>query len=96
MNQLEIAVERVLDDWSGAEGGTYESNTALRSIWLRNHPVSPPFDSGGAPQLVTTLHNDSFLRHCPAAREISVGFFVTGGGIQTVGDLFQFLNPCNE
>ena len=95
MSQLEIAVERVLDSWSGDEGGNYEANTVLRSIWLRNHPVSPPFDQSGAPQLVGAIHNDSFLRNCPAATEISVGFFVTGGGIQTVGDLFEFLTPCN-
>jgi hypothetical protein len=96
MTQLESAIVRVLENWCEAEAGSYDGQTTLRNLWTRRHPVSPPYEKNGVPKLVGDIHEDSFLSNCDAAQSIGVGFFLPGGGIQTVGDLHDFLNPCGE
>jgi hypothetical protein len=91
---LQARIEQVIDDWCSAEAGSYDADTALKSLWMRIHPVSPPYESSGAPQLLGKIH--STFADCPAALEISIGYFVTGGAIQKVQDLYEFLNPCDK
>ena len=92
MANLTTKIESLISNWCDVEAGSYEATATLRSLWSRRHPVSPPYETNGAPSLVNKIH--SKFEGCPDAQEISVGYFLLGGGIQTVSDLHDFLTPC--
>jgi hypothetical protein len=44
--------------------------------------------------LIKALHSDNFFGHCARAFQLTVGMFAPGGAIQTVLDLYYWLQPC--
>jgi hypothetical protein len=94
MGRVQIELERVISNWCDAEAGTYLPQDTLEGLWLTRFPVSPPYFPRGVVRLVNQIHGNDFFRNCGAARRIGPGFFAGGGGIQTVQDLNDFLNPC--
>jgi hypothetical protein len=96
MSRVTIELERVIDGWCDAEAGSYEPQTKLEGLWLRVHPVSPPYNPRGIVKLVNKIHDNSFFSECDSARNLGPGFFISGGAIQTVRDLHDFLTPCDE
>jgi hypothetical protein len=95
MGRVQIELERVISSWCDAEADTYQPQDKLEGLWLTKFPVSPPYNPRGVVRLVNKIHRNAFFRNCDAARNIGPGFFA-GGAIQTVQDLHDFLNPCDE
>ncbi len=89
-------LERVISKWSEVEAASFQRTDTLENIWMRKHPVSPPYNPRGIAKLVSTLHNDHFFGPCPSAQLLEPGYFVSGDGLKTVNDLNDFLYPCGE
>lgn len=94
VSRVEIEVERIITGWCDAEAGSFRPQDSLEGLWLNRFPMSPPYNPRGIIRLVNRIHDNDFFRDCETARRIGPGFFVGGGGIQTVRDLNDFLTPC--
>jgi len=94
MSRAEIELERVIDTWCEAEAGTYDSQNGLEELWVRKHQISPPYNPRGIIKLISTIRDNELFGRCDTARRIGRGHFVTGGAIQKVGDLNDFLGGC--
>ena len=65
--------------------------TVLQALWNRRHLGSIPYDPDGIDRLIDAVQSDNFLQANSQANQLSHGMFVNGGGIQTEGDLHDFL-----
>ena len=88
------AVDRVIDRWVNLEPASYQPSDPLRSLWSIRHPVSPTYDPQGIVGLIVEIRADALLGQCAAARSLEPGHFVTGGFVQTVQNLRDWVNPC--
>ena len=82
---------RVIDRWSEIETGTFNRSTVLKKLWDRRHLGAIPFDPDGIDTFLNRITNDQFFENRPRTSELRHGMFVSGGGIQTEGDLHDFL-----
>jgi len=89
MNQQQLA--GVIDRWRGFEDDDYGMGKKLQDLWEEAHPVSPAYDDPGILSLVELLTKE-FL--CQKAQELHRGYFVEGGGLQTFGQLYDYLEEC--
>jgi hypothetical protein len=93
MGKVRIEMEQVLNRWCKLEAGTYTDEDKLKSLWLRNFPTTPKYRPKGINELLKEIRANDFFRACHPPN-IDFGSFVDGGAIQKVGDLHNFLNPC--
>ena len=91
--RTDSAVSRVINRWADREDDYLPTDT-LRSVWSLRHPVSPAYEPHGIVRLIGEIRGDVVLGHCPIARELEAGHFVTGGFVQTVQNLRDWVNPC--
>src|SRR5215218_7091432 len=82
----------IINEWCGAEAASYRHHSTLKSLWLRSHPVSPPYNPDGVTQLLTLLRKNQYFTQNKHLGQLRLGYFTSGGGIQTVEDLHDFLN----
>ena len=90
------AVSRVIDRWVGIEAGGYQPGDPLRGLWAVRHPASPAFEPHGIVRLINEIRADQLLGQCGDANDLGPGHFVTGGFVQTVQNLRDWVNPCGE
>src|SRR5258706_997533 len=64
----------------------------LRQMWAQHSTM--PFDPIGIEQLLNSLHREESFAQCDLARELDRQYFAINGGIQTFGDLCDYLDPC--
>ena len=88
------ALERVVDQWVGLEAGTYGTGSSLQDMWTDAHPVSPDYDPHGILNLIGHIHGEPIFQACPKAMGLDRGYFVEGGGIQTFGNLYDYVEEC--
>jgi hypothetical protein len=93
MATVSDAVARVIDQWVELEED-YKPADRLRSLWALKHPVSPAYEPHGIVRLLNAIKADVLLQNCQDAQELEAGHFVTGGFVQTVQNLHDWLNPC--
>ena len=89
----DIAVSRVISRWVDREDDFLPTDT-LRSIWTLKHPVSPAYEPHGIVRLIGEIRGDEVLGNCPTATKLQAGHFVSGGFVQTVQNLRDWVNPC--
>jgi len=89
----DIAVSRVISRWIDREEDFLPTDT-LRSIWTLKHPVSPGYEPHGIVRLIGEIRGDAVLGNCPTATKLKPGHFVSGGFVQTVQNLRDWVNPC--
>lgn len=92
MNSLADNLARVIDRWSGLETGALTRDTVLKNLWDRRHLGTIPYSPDGIDRLIDRIQNDSFFQTNQQAGQLERGMFVDGGGIQTEGELHDFLN----
>lgn len=90
----DIAVGRVINRWVGIEEGGYQPSDTLRGVWAIRHPMSPAYEPHGIVRLIGEIRADALLGHCQVATDLQPGHFVTGGFVQTVQNLRDWVNPC--
>ena len=85
----------VMKDWSRQEIARLERSSPLSNMWTLNHAPSTPYDPQGIEKLIGKIRDNPFFKNTPRikdrAHELNHGFFVTGGGIQNQGQLYDFL-----
>jgi hypothetical protein len=86
---------RVLDAWSDSESGTLNRGQSLGGLWDQRHLGAIPYDPDGIDRLISRVRSNNFFKADAKfnvhAGALGHGMFVAGGGIQTEGDLFDFL-----
>jgi hypothetical protein len=95
-SKVDENLQDVLSDWSGVEGKPYGQGRQLKTLWGRGHPTTPAYDPTGIVELITGIKGNAFFRECDKAKKLKPGQFKEGGGLKTIGNLFQFLRPCDE
>ena len=94
MDQVSYEMSVVIQNgWCGRPPNSYGPGTPLAQLWGQSFP-NVLFIPNGAMALISALHSDNFFKHCARAFQITVGMFATGGGLQTVLDLYYWLQPC--
>ncbi|HEY6764432.1 MAG TPA: hypothetical protein VI386_06645, partial [Candidatus Sulfotelmatobacter sp.] len=88
-----VHLEPLLKAWCGA-GSIYSSDN-LEGLWTKG-PTGKPYDPYGINALINAIQADSFFAPCPWAKGLTLGYFQTGGEIQTVGQLVNHLCPCGS
>lgn len=96
MSRVQVELEHVIDKWCNAEAGSYNSQTVLQGLWRRQFPTTPAYNPHGITKLTAAIGDNQLFKNCEAARNIGPGSFLPGGAIQTVGDLNDFLTPCEN
>lgn len=95
MDPLTDNLVRVIDNWSDIESGVLNRGQSLSGRWDQRHLGAIPYDPDGIDRLISRVRNNNFLATDPRVRPqteaLEHGMFVDGGGIQTQGDLFDFL-----
>jgi len=61
-------------------------------MWAQHSTI--PFDPIGIEELLNSIHGEETFAQCDLVRELDRQYFVTNGGIQTFGDLCDYLAPC--
>ena len=89
MNQQQLG--GVIDRWRGIEDDNYGMGKKLQDLWEEAYPVSPAYDDPGILSLVELLAKEF---PCQKAQELRRGYFVEGGGLQTFGQLYDYLEQC--
>ena len=90
----DAAVGRVISQWVDLEEGGYQPSDTLRSVWAIRHPLSPSYEPHGIVRLIGHIREDVLLGQCEAATELGPGYFVTGGYVQTVQNLLDWVESC--
>lgn len=93
MDQVEYHLKLVINLWCGAVPSQYNADSQLRDIYAAQVP-NLDYDTFGVPQLLTQIYRDAVFGSCPAAQDLTSAEFITGGGIQTFGNLFLQLDGC--
>lgn len=96
MSRVQVELERVISGWCDVEANSYTAQAGLPSLWRRKYPTTPSYNPQGITKLVAEIGNNSLFKNCSAAKNIGPGYFLPGGAIQTVGDLNDFLTPCEN
>jgi hypothetical protein len=86
---LKIAIYR----WCGATTDKYVPASNLRDIWSANVP-QVPYEPEGIRRLGQSIYADPMFQGCIAAHNLTPGEFAKGGDVQTVGQLYARLLPC--
>lgn len=85
----------VVDRWSGIETGTLNRGQSISGRWDQRHLGSIPYDPDGIDRLISRLQETNFFANDPQVRiqtnQLRHGMFANGGGIQSQGDLYDFL-----
>jgi hypothetical protein len=63
----------------------------LRDIWS---VPGEAFEPIGIQKFMACMYSDPLFKSCPAAQNITLNRFYTGGDLQTFDDLYQELLPC--
>jgi hypothetical protein len=92
--QVWIKLKPILMSWSSA--GSVFPNDTLEPMWRQSPKGDKPYDPEGINALIDAIQADSFFSPCPQAQGLTLGFFQTGGEIQTAGDLLNHLCPCGD
>ena len=92
MDSIADNLVRVLSAWSRVELADFEGGLSLGGLWDQGHLMTIPYDPQGIDKLKTKLQNDTFFSNNPHSAELQHGQFQDGGGIQTEGDLHDFLS----
>jgi hypothetical protein len=92
MNSIATNLVRVVSSWSRVELPGFQGGLSLGGLWDQGHLMTIPYDPQGIDKLRAKLRNDDFFKNNPRSRELEHGHFRDGGGIQTQGDLFDFLS----
>ena len=94
MDQVSYELSIVIQNgWCGRPPNSYGPGTPLSLLWSQTFP-NVPFIPNGAMALIKALHSDHFFGHCPRAFQLTIGMFASGGALQTVLDLYFWLQPC--
>lgn len=91
VNSIASNLVRVVSSWSRVELPGFESGLSLGGLWDQGHLMTIPYDPQGIDKLREKLRNDPFFKLNPQSSKLERGHFRDGGGIQTEGDLFDFL-----
>ena len=92
MTKVRIEMERVLTKWCDVEA-PFEDAVKLKDLWMRKFPTTPKYRPKGINRLITRIEENELFGKCKPPH-IKPGSFVDGGAIQKVGDLHNFLTPC--
>ena len=95
-SKVDDNLQDVLSDWSGIEGKPYGHGRKIKALWVRGHPSTPAFDPTGIVELIAGIKGNDFFSGCAKAKSLKPGHLKEGGGLTTVGKLFQFLRPCDD
>ncbi len=94
-NQVAYHLQSVIYYWAGAEAGAYGLATTMDSIWSRRFPVVK-YDPEGIQRFMLTMYQDVLFGRCTRAHQMIPGMLLTGGALQTVGHVYNFLSPCEN
>jgi hypothetical protein len=94
-NQVAYHLQAVIYSWAGAEAGSYGLATSIDSIWSRRFPVVK-YDPDGIRRFMLTMYQDALFGPCTRAHEMTPGMLQAGGPLQTVGNVYNFLNGCGN
>lgn len=92
VGKVRIEMERVITKWCEVEA-PFEDAVKLKDLWMRRFPTTPKYRPTGINRLITRIHENELFGQCNPPH-IKPGSFVEGGAIQSVGDLNNFLSPC--
>jgi len=92
--QVWVKLKPILIAWSSASS-VFPSDT-LEPMWRKSPRGDKPYDPEGINALISSIQADSFFGTCSQAQGLTLGFFQTGGEIQTAGDLLNHLCPCGD
>jgi hypothetical protein len=83
---------RVLSAWSRVELPGFNAGLSLGGLWDQGHLMTIPYDPNGIDDLRSKLRGDPFFANNPRTGQLQTGHFRDGGGIQTEGNLHDFLD----
>ena len=92
VGKVRIEMERVITKWCDVEA-PFDDAVQLRDLWMRRFPTTPKYHPTGVNKLITRIHENELFGKCKPPH-IKPGSFIDGGAIQKVGDLHNFLSPC--
>jgi hypothetical protein len=94
-NQVAYHLQAVIYSWAGAEAGSYGLATPMDSIWSRRFPVVQ-YNPEGIQRFMLTMYRDTLFGQCTRAHQMLPGMLQAGGPLQTVGNVYNFLNGCDN
>jgi hypothetical protein len=83
-------IVQVVDRWSGVEVGTFQRGLSFSGLWVQRHPLTTPYNPVGIDRLINELRGNTFFKNHPRVGQLKRGQFISGGGIQTEGNLYDF------
>jgi hypothetical protein len=92
VGKVRIEMEHVITKWCDVEA-PFDDTVKLRDLWMRRFPTTPKYRWTGINRLITRIRENELFGQCNPPH-IKPGSFVEGGAIQKVGDLHNFLSPC--
>jgi hypothetical protein len=86
----------VIERWARLPEGSYGPKRSLRKMWVAEWGVAVPYYTEGVRSLIELIYAKSLFRGCPRAQNLRHTMFKPDtGGIQTFGDLYDYLRPCD-
>lgn len=92
MGKVRVEMERVITKWCDVEA-PFDDAVQLKDLWMRRFPTTPKYHPTGINKLIGRIHENELFGKCKPPH-IEPDSFIDGGAIQKVGDLHNFLNPC--
>lgn len=89
----EDAVDQAVENWCGLEPIDYAPTDALSTLWGRSGRQGA-YEDIGIRSLIHCVRQENVFNGCAQAKEMTVGMFRAGGGLQTKRDLFKHLENC--
>lgn len=87
-------LESVIDRWSDTEAASYGLRATLISLWRRNNPTVK-YNPIGIDGLTGRIRDRPVFANCQRAKKLHRNMF-HDDGIKTVGQLYDYLEPCGE
>jgi hypothetical protein len=93
MDEVYVHLGRAIYRWSGFPPGSYGLGRPLWKLWVGPHGVGIPYYWHGVQRLLNLMYQDPFFLHYPRPPLVYTFFAPDVGGIQTVGQLYNYFHP---
>lgn len=88
-------LNHVIDEWLDVEGSSFGAGKRLEDMWVEEKGVVTPYQPDGVLRLIDKVQDEPVFEECQRAMELETGHFGPSR-IDTFGDLFDHLFPCNS
>jgi hypothetical protein len=94
-SQVAYHLQAVIYRWVSAEAGSYGLAAPMASLWARRYPAVQ-YDPEGIRHFMLTMYQDVLFGPCGRSHQMVPGMLQVGGPLQRVGDVYNFLGPCEN